>query len=54
MKSMGRRQAKRRQRRRRRLLSESEFRKVIEKSKTIDYDRRAWKERRQSPRRKGK
>jgi len=40
----------RRKKKRRRLLSEAEFRKLIETGKTSKRDRRSWKERRKKRR----
>ncbi len=47
-----RRKNERRRGERRRLLTEGEFRKLIEQGKTSKYDRRAWTERRKTKRRK--
>lgn len=47
-----RKRGERRAKKRRRLLSEKEFRKLIDTGKTSEKDKRAWHERRKSKRRK--
>ena len=52
MRKAKRKRGERRVGKRRRLLTEKEFRKLVEKGKTIKYDRRSWTKRRKKTRRK--
>ncbi len=52
MRKARRKRGKRRVSARRRLLTEKEFRKLVESGKTIKYDRRSWSKRRKKTRRK--